>query len=115
VILAEEGLSAAIEALAETGPAPLEITALPGERLGASAEAAAYFVVSEAARQAAASTLKVSVARHDTRLMVEVEGDGAPAEVVGLQDRVGALNGSLTVVCGPGGRATIRAEIPCES
>ena len=115
VILAEEGLSAAIEALAETGPAPLEITALPGERLGSSAEAAAYFVVSEAVRQAAASMLKVSVARCGTRLVVEVEGDRAPAEIVGVQDRVGALDGSVTVVRGPGGRATIRAEIPCES
>ena len=71
--------------------------------------------LSEAVRQAAASTLKVSVARYGTRLMVEVEGDGAPAEIVGVQDRVGALDGSVTVVRGPGGRATIRAEIPCES
>jgi signal transduction histidine kinase len=115
VILAEEGLSAAVEALAEAGPAPLEITALPDERLGSPVEAAAYFVVSEAARQAAASTLKVSVARGDTGLVVEVEGDNVPAEIVGLQDRVGALDGSVTVVRGPGGRATIRAEIPCES
>jgi signal transduction histidine kinase len=114
VILAEEGLSAAVEALAEAGPAPLEITALPDERLGSSAEAAAYFVVSEAARQAAASTLKVSVARGDTSLVVEVEGDNVPAEIVGLQDRVGALDGSVTVVRGPGRRAAIRAEIPCE-
>jgi len=115
VILAEEGLSAAVEALAETGPAPLEVTALPGERLGSSVEAAAYFVVSEAVRQAAASTLKVSAARYGTRLVVEVEGDSVPAEIIGLQDRVGALDGSVTVVRGPGGRATIRAEIPCES
>jgi len=115
VILAEEGLSAAVEALAETGPAPLEVTALPDERLGSSVEAAAYFVVSEAVRQAAASTLKVSVARYGTRLMVEVEGDCAPAEIVAVQDRVGALDGSVTVVHGSGGRATIRAEIPCES
>src|SRR5262249_8672958 len=115
VILAEEGVSAAVEALAETGPATLEITALPGERLGSSAEAAAYFVVSEAVRQAASSTLKVSVARYDTRLMVEVEGDSAPAGIAGGGDRVGARDGSVTVVRGPGGRATIRAEIPCES
>jgi signal transduction histidine kinase len=115
VILAEEGLSAAVEALAEAGPAPLEITTLPDERLGSSVETAAYFVVSEAVRQATGSTLKVSAARRDSRLVVEVEGDSAPAEVVGLQDRVGALDGSLTVVRGPGGRATIRAEIPCES
>jgi signal transduction histidine kinase len=115
VILAEEGLSAAVEALAETGPAPLEITALPHERLGSPIEAAAYFVVSEAVRQAAASTLKVSAARCGSRLVVEVEGDSAPMEIIGLQDRVGALDGSVTVVRGPGGRATIRAEIPCES
>ena len=34
VILAEEGLSAAVEALAEAAPIPLEITTLPDERLG---------------------------------------------------------------------------------
>jgi signal transduction histidine kinase len=113
VILAEEGLSAAVEALAEA--APLEITALPEERLSPSVEAAAYFVVSEADRQAAANTLKISAARHDSRLVVEVEGAGMPAEITDLQDRVGALDGSVTVVRGPGGRVTIRAEIPCES
>jgi signal transduction histidine kinase len=115
VILAEEGLSAAVEALAEAVPGPLEITALPEERLGSSAEAAAYFVVSEAVRRGAASTLKISAARRDSRLVVEVEGDNMPAEIAGLRDRVGALDGSVTVVHGPGGRATIRAEIPCGS
>ena len=115
VILAEEGLSAAVEALAEAVSVPLEITTLPGDRLGSSVEAAAYFVVSEAVRRDAAGPLKVFVARRDSRLVVEVEGDRAPAEIIGLQDRVGALDGSVTVVRGPGGRATIRAEIPCES
>ena len=115
VILAEEGLSAAVEALAEEAPVPLEITALPDERLSSSVEAAAYFVVSETVRRPAANTLKVSAARHDSRLVVEVEGDSAPAEITDLQDRVGALDGTVAVMRGPGGRATIRAEIPCES
>ena len=115
VILAEEGLSAAVEALAEAGPAPLEITALPGERLSSPVEAAAYYVVSEAVRQAAASTLTVSAAQCDSRLVVEVEGASLPAEITDMQDRVGALDGSVTVVRRPGGRGTIRAEIPCES
>jgi signal transduction histidine kinase len=114
VILAEEGLSAAVEALAEAVPVPLEITALPGERLSSPVEAAAYFVVSEAVRRDAASTFKVSAARRDGRLVVEVEGDSAPAEITDLQDRVGALDGSVAVTERPGGRATIRAEIPCE-
>jgi signal transduction histidine kinase len=114
VILAEEGLSAAVEALAEAVPVPLEITTLPDERLGSSVEAAAYFVVSEAVRRGAASTLKVSAARRNGRLVVEVEGDSAPAEITDLQDRVGALDGCVAVVNGPDGRAKLRAEIPCE-
>ena len=115
VILAEEGLSAAVEALAEAVPVPLEITTLPDERLGSSVEVAAYFVVSEAVRRGAASTLKVSAARRNGRLVVEVEGDSAPREITDLEDRVGALDGCVAVVNGPDGRAKLRAEIPCES
>jgi signal transduction histidine kinase len=115
VILAEEGLSAAVDALAEAAPIPIEITALPEDRLSASVEVAAYFVVSEAVRRSVASTLRVFAARRDGRLVVEVEGDSAPAEITDLQDRVGALGGSVAVVHEPGGRAAIRAEIPCES
>ena len=114
VILAEEGLSAAVEALAEAAPIPLEITTLPDERLGSSVEATAYFVVSEAVRRCAAGTLKVSAARRNGRLVLEVEGDSAPAEITDLQDRVGALDGSVAVVHGPDGRTILQAEIPCE-
>jgi len=114
VILAEEGLSAAVEALAEAAPIPLEITTLPDGRLGSSVEATAYFVVSEAVRRSAAGTLKVSAARRNGRLVVEVEGDSAPAEITDLQDRVGALDGSVAVVHGPDGRTILQAEIPCE-
>jgi signal transduction histidine kinase len=114
VILAEEGLSAAVEALAEAAPIPLEITTLPDKRLASSVEATAYFVVSEAVRRCAAGTLKVSAARRNGRLVVEVEGDSAPAEITDLQDRVGALEGSVAVVHGPDGRAKLQAEIPCE-
>ena len=114
-MLAEEGLSVAVEALAEEVPIPVEITALPQERFGSSVEAAAYFVVSEAVRRSAGSRLKVSAARRDGHLVVEVEGDGAPGKIIDLEDRVGTLDGSVAVVPGPDGRATIRAEIPCES
>jgi signal transduction histidine kinase len=114
-VLAEEGLAAAVEALAEGAPIPLEITALPEERLDPSVEAAAYFVVSETVRQSAASALKVCAARRDGRLVVEVEGDGEPEQPVDLEDRVGALDGTVEVVRAPNGQVTIRAEIPCES
>jgi signal transduction histidine kinase len=113
-MLAEEGLSVAVEALAEEVPTPFEITALPQERFGPSVEAAAYFVVSETVRRSR-GPLKVSAARRDGHLVVEVERDGAPGKIIDLEDRVGTLGGSVAVVPGPDGRATIRAEIPCES
>jgi len=114
VILAEEGLAAAVEALAEAVPVPIAITSVTDERLSSSVEAAAYFVVSEAVRRSAAGPLMVSAVRRDGRLLVEVEGACAPAEITDLQDRVGALDGNVRVVPGAGGQATIRAEIPCE-
>jgi signal transduction histidine kinase len=109
-VLADEGLGAALEALAEE--APIEITALPGERLDAPVEAAGYFVVSEVLRRSAASALKVGASRRGDVLVIEVEGDNVPDEIVDLEDRVGALDGTLEVVREPGGQVTMRAEIP---
>jgi signal transduction histidine kinase len=112
-VLADEGLAAALEALAEE--TPIEITALPDERLDGAVEAAGYFVVSEALRRSAAVALKVGASRRDGLLVIEVEGDSAPDKVVDMEDRVGALDGTLSVVRDASGRVTIRAEIPCES
>jgi signal transduction histidine kinase len=112
-MLAEDGLSAAVEALAEEIPIPIEITALPQERFGLPVEAAAYFVVSETVRRSTGSTVKVSAVRRDGRLVVEVEGDGTPGTIIDLEDRVGTLDGSVAVVREPDGRAVVRAEIPC--
>lgn len=112
--LAEEGLAAAVEALAEEAHISLTITAIPGERLDRSVEAAAYFVVSETVRQTAASALMVSAERRNGRLIIDVKGDAEPEPIVDLEDRVGALDGTAKVVRGEDGQVTIRAEIPCE-
>jgi signal transduction histidine kinase len=114
-VLAEEGLSAALEALVEEAPIPIELSALPDERFDAAVEAAGYFVVSETATRRPAGALRVSATRIDACLVVEVEGEGAPEQIVDLEDRVGALNGSVEVVRNDEGRVTIRAVIPCES
>jgi signal transduction histidine kinase len=114
-VLAEEGLSAALEALVEEVRIPIELSALPDERFDAAVEAAGYFVVSETATRRPAGALRVSATRIDGCLVVEVEGEGAPEQTVDLEDRVGALNGSVEVVRNDEGRVTIRAEIPCES
>ena len=114
-VLADEGLAAALEALSEEAPIPIELTTAPDGRFDAPIEATAYFLVSETATHRSAGVLKVSAARRDGQLVVEVEGDRAPEQITELEDRIGALDGSLAVVRAPSGRVTIRAEIPCES
>ena len=114
-VLADEGLGAALEALAEEASIPIEITGLPDARFDAAVEAAGYFVVSEALRRGTASALTVGAVREDSWLVIHVAGDGAPEDLIDLEDRVGALDGSLEVVHRSGGRVRIRAEIPCGS
>src|SRR6266540_5945106 len=110
-VLSDEGLAAAVEALAEGAPAPLGIGAMPQERFPAAVETAAYLVVAEAAKAGAA---RVSAARRDGVLLVEVEAEAEPDGLVELEDRVSALDGRVAVERAPGGGVRIRAEIPCE-
>jgi signal transduction histidine kinase len=108
-VLSDEGLAAAVEALAEGGDAPLLIDGLPDERFAPVVETAAYLVVAETAKTGA---VRVSVTRRDGALIVDVEAAAEPEQLVDLEDRVGALNGSLGVKRAPG-VVRIRAEIPC--
>jgi signal transduction histidine kinase len=114
-VLADEGLAAAVEALAEDATVPIRITALPDGRMEPVVETAAYVVVAEVVGHSA-SMVTVGATRRDGRLVVEIERDGdAPDDLVDLQDRVGALDGRLEVLHEPGGRVRIRAEVPCGS
>jgi signal transduction histidine kinase len=125
-VLSDRGLGAALEALAQRIPLPVEIAAAPTGRLPAPVEAAAYFVVSEAltnvARYARATHATVSVTHASSRVRVEVADDGAggadPAAgsgLRGLADRVAVLDGRLDVESPPGVGTTVRAVIPCPS
>ena len=122
-VLTERGLAAAVQALAGRATVPVEVVEAPTDRLPAPIEAAAYFVVAEALTnvakyaQASAATVKVTVARGE--LVVEVSDDGvggatpdAGSGLRGLSDRVGALDGTLTVVSPRGEGTRLRAVIP---
>jgi PAS domain S-box-containing protein len=122
-VLTDRGLQAAVETLASRSPVPVEIEDIPAERLPEQVEAAAYYVISEAltnvAKYADASTVRVGVATTDARVVVEVSDDGVggadPATgsgLRGLADRVEALGGSLEVASPAGAGTTLRAEIP---
>jgi signal transduction histidine kinase len=125
-VLADEGLAAAVEALAEHASVPIAIVHLPQERLPGQVEAAVYFFIAETtgymATLAAASSAALDVRHHGNRLVVEVAEDAAgkpghqmEARLTDLADRVGALNGQLQVGHGADGGITIRAEMPCGS
>jgi signal transduction histidine kinase len=124
-VLTDRGLDAALSALAARSPVPVSLTTEIGERPPEAVEAAAYFVVSEAlanvARHSGAERAAVSVVREDGILHVEVRDDGkggaAPAGgsgLLGLEERLGALGGTLVVDSPPGGPTSITAVIPCE-
>jgi signal transduction histidine kinase len=119
--LDEEGLAAAIAELAGVVPARVEID-IPTNRFPRDIEAAAYFLCAEAltnaAKYANAGRVWVSIKATGDQLMVHVMDDGRGGAVltpdgglVGLQDRLDVLGGTLTVESSPQG-TTISAEIP---
>ena len=76
--LADEGLAAAVWALAEEEPGTIRIGALPEQRLGSAIESAAYRVIADAVKHAGQLPLSVAARITDGLLVVEVTGDGSP-------------------------------------
>jgi PAS domain S-box-containing protein len=122
-VLTDRGLPAALEALASRAPLPVELSTSLDERLPGPVEAAAYYVVAEAltnvAKYADASAVRVRAERNDGRVVVEVADDGVggadPALGTGLRglaDRVEALDGRLDVESAAGAGTKVRAVIP---
>jgi signal transduction histidine kinase len=112
--LTEEGLGAALEALAEQASSPLALGPLPRERFDPKVEAAAYFVVAETLKRSRPGRAAVDAARGDGRLVLEIVTDQQPPqELTDLEDRVGALDGQLLVQPSPRGETHIHLDLPC--
>lgn len=125
-ILTEEGLPAAVEALADRSSLPVRVRADFDARLPGPIEATAYFVVSESlanvTKHARASGARVELSRCDGTLRVAVTDDGVGGAdasrgsgLRGLEDRVAAVRGSFRVDNPPGGGTRVLAEIPCDA
>jgi signal transduction histidine kinase len=92
-VLSEEGLAAALETLAEGEPR-LRLFELCDERLPEPVESAAYVMVARAVRAGGNGRVEVRTARGDRSLTVSVRTGG---DVQEIEDRVGALYGTLAV------------------
>jgi signal transduction histidine kinase len=112
-VLADDGLAAAVQALAEQAPGRIRVTCLPQRRLGPAAEMAAYRVISAMINDTGAEPVRLTASIQDGRLILELDSDRAPAGYSELEDRVGALDGTLKLSHPPSGGARIHVEIPC--
>jgi signal transduction histidine kinase len=119
--LSRGGLRAGVDALASRMPVPVAID-VPADRLPAPVEATAYFVVAEAltnvAKHAAAGHAEVTAHIEDGTLGVRVRDDGVGGArrggsgLIGLADRVAALDGELRVESPADGGTLVAAAIP---
>jgi PAS domain S-box-containing protein len=120
-ILMHGGLRAGVEALASRTPVPVDIDVSVG-RLPATIEATAYFVVAEAltnvAKHARARSAAVSARIEHNTLRVDVRDNGVGGArpggsgLVGLGDRLAALDGRLEVASPADGGTLVAADIP---
>ena len=122
-ILTDEGLVAALGALASRSGVAVRLRADSLGALPPAVESAAYFVVSEAltnvVKHAHASQAQVTVDRRDGGVLVEVSDDGTGGATLeagtglrGLSDRVAALGGRLRLISPVRGGTLLRAELP---
>jgi signal transduction histidine kinase len=122
-VLSDRGLDAAISALADRCPVPVEVDVELDRRPPEVVETTAYFVVAEAlanvAKHSGASEAQVSVWRApEDVLVVEIVDDGkggadpeAGTGLAGLADRLAALDGRLFVESPAGGPTRVGAEL----
>jgi signal transduction histidine kinase len=121
-VLAHLGLAAAVEASASRLPFPVRVD-VTEQRLPGGIEVSVYFFVSEALTnvlkhaQASSASVQISVEADDLRVEVGDDGiggarPGVGSGLVGLADRVGALNGQLDVASTAESGTTLSAQIP---
>lgn len=122
-LLAERGLAAVIEEMAARSPVRIEAEPIVEYGLPASAEASAYYVITEAVanalKHADADRIRIGVRSMGSSLVVEVSDDGTGGAVEtpesglqGLRDRVEAVGGEFSLESEPGLGTRIAATIP---
>jgi signal transduction histidine kinase len=124
-LLADQGLTAALQAQARKATFPVAIEADGIERYPQEAEAAVYFCVLEAlqnvAKYAEATHATVRIAEDDGQVAFEVQDDGAGFDTAktsygtglqGMADRLSAQGGTLEVTSLLGHGTTVSGRVP---
>jgi signal transduction histidine kinase len=127
-LLADRGLSAALEAQAGKSVVPVRVESNGIGRYAPDVEAAVYFCALEALQNVAkyagatAATVRLAAANGDLRFEVADDGTGfdpsATAYGTGLQgmaDRLDAAGGTLEVRSAPGAGTTVVGRVPARS
>jgi signal transduction histidine kinase len=126
-ILSTGGLGRALKTLARrsTIPVNLDLELGADRRLPATTEVAAYYMVAEAltnaAKHARASVVKVGVETHDAQLHLTIRDDGIGGAdatkgsgLIGLTDRVEALGGRMRITSPAGSGTSLDVTIPLD-
>ena len=122
-ILTNRGLAAALDDLATRASVPVELVAVPPQRLPDAVESTVYFLVSECLAnvgkhsEATQATVAVTVVGEEVEVVVKDDGVGGAnlgngSGLQGLEDRVGALDGCVDIDSPTGGGTTVMATIP---
>jgi signal transduction histidine kinase len=122
-LLSERGLVAALQSTARRSTVPVTLDVADVERTSRQVEAAAYFCILEAltnaAKHADATEVRVTL-RGRPHLWFSVSDDGrgfdrdrvAIGGLLGMEARVAAAGGRLTLETGPGRGTVLRGEFP---
>ena len=122
-ILAMGGIGPALRTLARRSAVPVELDVRTQARLPERVEVATYYIVSEAltnaAKHAQASAVRVDVEAVDSVIRIAVADDGVGGAdkgkgtgLVGLKDRIEALGGAIAIDSPAGQGTRLRVEIP---
>ncbi|HWD76635.1 MAG TPA: GAF domain-containing protein [Solirubrobacteraceae bacterium] len=124
-ILSRGGLEPSLRGLARRSSVPVELELRDVGRLPEHLEVAVYYTVSEAltnaAKHARPSRVRVEVESDDTTLRLAIHDDGIggadPARgsgLVGLSDRIESLGGRLQIISAAGSGTTLLIRIPVD-
>lgn len=117
-VLADLGLGAALESLAESASIPYRVDSVPAERLAPALESTAYLLAAQLPERLSASEARISATVEDRslRLQVVLEGlrDDREGGIIELEDRVAALDGTMHIRR-TAGSAQVEVDLPCGS